>query len=235
MFDNTDHGVDLLCSSLGILNRGLEVEIHNVVVIVCDVWLVAVHSQLRITASQSRGILQSLEGKLPAKGSDFDRHGTRDTQSRHELGIINNNDKFLGLDLDHLFAQQGATTSLDQVQVGINLIGTIDSDVQHWMRIEGDQRDLERLCLLLGSDRGRNRDDIFQFAGLELLAESFHGIVRSGSRTEADDHARRNIIIDGLVSDNLFELFDIGRHGDRSGSSADLGTFRVGGGDDALD
>lgn len=74
--------------------------------------------------------------------------------------------------LHHLLTQQGPTTALDQVQGRVNLISTINRNVQHRVRVKGDEGDTQTLGLLLGPDGGGDGDNILELAGLELLPEA---------------------------------------------------------------
>ena len=74
------------------------------------------------------------------------------------------------------------------------------------MRVERDERDAEVLGLLLRADRGRDRDDVLELAGLELLSDALYGKVRSRTGPEPDDHPALDVIVDGLVPHLLLEF-----------------------------
>ena len=130
-----------------------------------------------------------------------------------QLGLVDDDDELLGHHLDHLLAEESAAAALDEGEVGVDLVGTVDGDVEDGLLVEGAEGDVERLRLLASALGGGDGDDVLQLAGLELLAEAFDGEVGGGSRAEADDHAGLDVVVDRLVADELLELILGGRHG----------------------
>lgn len=51
------------------------------------------------------------------------------------------------------------------------------------MRVEGDERDTQRFCLLLRADRRGDCHDVLQLAALEQLPKAFHCQRRSNAST----------------------------------------------------
>ncbi len=119
---------------------------------------------------------------------------------------LTNDNELVGADLDHLLAEEGATAALDKVEVGIDLVGTVDGDVELGMGVEGDEGDVEALGLLLGPDGGGDADDVLELARLEQLAHPLDSEVGGAARAQSDDHARLDVIVDGLVAHHLLEL-----------------------------
>ena len=119
---------------------------------------------------------------------------------------LTNDNKLIGADLDHLLAEEGATAALDKVEVGIDLVGTVDGDVELGMGVEGDEGDVEALGLLLGPDGGGDADDVLELARLEQFADPLDSEVGGAARAQSDDHARLDVIVDGLVAHHLLEL-----------------------------
>ena len=119
---------------------------------------------------------------------------------------LTNDNELVGADLDHLLAEEGATAALDKVEVGIDLVGTVDGYVELGMGVEGDEGDVEALGLLLGPYGGGDADDVLELARLEQFADPLDGEVGSTARAQSDDHARLDVIVDGLVAHHLLEL-----------------------------
>jgi len=61
----------------------------------------------------------------PCKRNDFHRKCKSGSQFRDHLGSVDDDDLTLAGTCDHLLAQQGASTALDEIQFGINLVGTV--------------------------------------------------------------------------------------------------------------
>ena len=122
-----------------------------------------------------------------------------------ELKLTNDNE-LVGADLDHLLAEESAAAALDKVEVGVDLVGTIDGDIELGVRVEGDEGDVEALGLLLGPDGGGDADDVLELAGLEELADALDGVVGGAAGAESDDHAGLDVVVDGLVAHHLLEL-----------------------------
>lgn len=109
---------------------------------------------------------------------------------------LTNNNELIGADLNHFLAKEGTAAALDKVEVGVDLVGTIDGNVELGMRVEGDEGDVEALGLLLGPDGGGDADDVLELTGLEELADALDGEVGSTSRAQSDDHAGLDVVVD---------------------------------------
>ena len=67
--------------------------------------------------------------------------------------------------------QVRAAAALDEVELGIDLVGAVDGDVEVAGELVGEHRDPERLRLEPGRGRRGERDDVAQLAGLEQRPE----------------------------------------------------------------
>lgn len=117
-----------------------------------------------------------------------------------------NDDEFVGHDFDHFFSKQSTASSLDKVQVRIDLIGSVNCNIQLRVGVEGDERNVEAQGLFLGTFRGRDGNDIFEFSGFQKISNPFNGVVCRGTSSEANDHATLDVVIDGLVTDLFLEF-----------------------------
>ena len=124
---------------------------------------------------------------------------------RQQLKLTNDNE-LVGADLNHLLTEESAAATLDKVEVGVDLVGTIDGDIELGVRVEGDEGDVEALGLLLGPDGGGDANDVLELAGLEELADALDGVVGGTAGAKSDDHAGLDVVVDGLVAHHLLEL-----------------------------
>src|SRR5207253_4433632 len=69
-----------------------------------------------------------LRGQAPQERQDLDRQYT-DTELLHHLRLVNHDDKSLRGRGDQLLAEQRAAATLDQVKRRVNLVGTVDCQV----------------------------------------------------------------------------------------------------------
>ena len=121
-----------------------------------------------------------------------------------EVYMLTNDDEFIGHDFDHFFSKQSTTASLDKVQGGVDLVGSVNGNIQLRVGVEGHERNVEAQSLFLGSLGGRDGNDIGKFSGFQEISHPFDGKVGGGTSSEADDHAALDIVIDGLVTDLFF-------------------------------
>lgn len=233
MVDNSNGSLDLLCHLDSILDGLLEVQIDNVISIVGDGNLISIilvvgagsHTEDGVASSNRGESRDGAEGVFVAEGRDLDGDGEARSESVAEFGFIDDDDEFVRADLDHLFAEEGSASALDEVEVGVDLIRAIDGHVELGVRVEGDEGDAELLGLLLGADRGGDGNDVFELAGLEELAEALDGEVGGGARSEPHDHAGLDVVVDGFVSYLLLELVlgDGGGHVEGGGGDGEGG------------
>mmetsp|Transcript_18532 Transcript_18532/g.47701 ORF Transcript_18532/g.47701 Transcript_18532/m.47701 type:complete len:206 (+) Transcript_18532:380-997(+) len=205
MVDNANSRLELVRKGGRIGDGRLEEEVDDVVSVVSHRGLIAIHlracrcrpqAQLGLAARRGwqRGDLP--HRVLPAERRDLDGKREGGAQAVAKLGLVDNDDEFLRAHLNHLLAQQCAAATLDQVKLRINRIRAVDRDIELRVRVEGDERDAEGLSLLLGTHRSGHRDDVLQLARLELLTHALHRKRSGRACAQADDHARRHVIID---------------------------------------
>ena len=89
-------------------------------------------------------------GRRPQRGDFFLHHSSREVDNFHRqrkfsedgnnLSRVRNYDHLLRCGGDNLFPQQRAASTLNEVQVGTNLVGAIDGDVELRMLVQRGQR-----------------------------------------------------------------------------------------------
>mmetsp|Transcript_25749 Transcript_25749/g.70800 ORF Transcript_25749/g.70800 Transcript_25749/m.70800 type:complete len:290 (+) Transcript_25749:52-921(+) len=219
--DDTADGLDVFGHLSCVLDGFLEVEVDNVVSIVGDGDFVSVglvagggsHSEdgFASRAGFEGGNLS--HGVFVAERCDLNGNGESGSQSIAQLGFVDDDDEFVGHDFDHLLSKKSTASSLDKVQVGVNLVGSIDSNIQLRVGVEGDKRDIEAFGLFLGADRSGNADNIFQLSGFQELSDALDGEVCGGTSSKTDNHSTSDVVIDGLVADLFLEfVLRNGRH-----------------------
>ena len=120
--------------------------------------------------------------------------------------MLTNNNELLRHDFDHFLSQKSATATLDKVQVRVNFVSSIDSNIQVRVGVKGNQWDAKALRLFLSANRSGDADNVLQFSRLQLLSNSFDSEVSSGASSKSNDHATLDVVIDGLVSDFLLQF-----------------------------
>mmetsp|Transcript_33264 Transcript_33264/g.95716 ORF Transcript_33264/g.95716 Transcript_33264/m.95716 type:complete len:321 (+) Transcript_33264:121-1083(+) len=226
------HGrLELLTCGHRILDGCLELEVHDVVPVVCDCRLVAVglvvgdvaQSQDRL-ATGERGKLGDLpHGVLVAEGHDFHRHREAGTEASAHLGLVHDDNELLRAHLHDLLSEQSTTAALHEVELGIHLVGAVDGHVDVGVGVQGRQGDAQGLRLLLGADGCRDGDDVLQLSTLQLLAHTLNCIRRCRACSKADDRAALDIVVHGLVADQPLQLI-LGRGPDHGRPASALCT-----------
>ena len=206
--------------SLGrILDRRFEEQVDNVVAVVSDGGLVAVHlgaggdvakAQLGLAALERRQRRNRVHRVLVAEGHDLNGQREAGAEAVAQLRLVDDDDELLGALLDDLFTEERAAATLYQVERWIHRIGAVDGHIElgeaTLRSAERGQRDTERLALLLGAHRGGDGDDILQLARLEQLAHALHSERSRRASAKANHHARPDVVINSLVAHHLFEL-----------------------------
>mmetsp|Transcript_28718 Transcript_28718/g.52770 ORF Transcript_28718/g.52770 Transcript_28718/m.52770 type:complete len:218 (+) Transcript_28718:486-1139(+) len=191
---------------LAVGHRRLEVEINNVVAIVSDIGLVTLHAELVRAASNLGEGCNTADGVLMAELNNLNGHselGT--TKAINKLGVVHNAHEEFGGFFNHFFAKKSSTTTLNNVEIRVNLVGTIDGNVDTRLFIEGGERNIHTFGMLISANRGRNTDNILQFTVLKKLTDALNSKISSGASSQADDHATLNIL-DSLPGSLLFQL-----------------------------
>ena len=223
VIDNADGVLQLVRRSHRVRERRLEVQIHDVVAVIRHRDVIAVvlivrrrpHAQDRFAPGQRRKLTDRSQRVHVAKRRDFHRQRETRSETLAKLGLVHDDDKLLRHDLNHLFSQQRTTAALHERQRRINLIRTIDRDVQFALFIQRAQRNVQRLGLLARALARRDANHILELPARQLLSDAFDRVVRRGSRTEADDHTARHVVVHRLVSDEFLQFVLAQRHGFR--------------------
>ena len=141
-----------------------ETGVEDVVAVVGDEGLaVRFETQLWICAKSFKFFFYYGAGER----NDFNRKW-KFSEKRDGFGRVGDNDHFLCDGSNDFFAEEGAASPLDQVELGIDLVGAVDGDINFGMVVERSQRDAELTGEFFRSDRGGDADN-FQ-AGLYALA-----------------------------------------------------------------
>src|SRR5271170_4281575 len=98
-------------------------------------------------------------GRREAKWNDLDRQWKR-AEPWHELGRIDDDDHALRGGGDDLLAQQRPAAALDQIELGIDFVGTVDRQVEFRQLVERRERNAERLRLRGRRLRGRDAANV---------------------------------------------------------------------------
>ena len=143
---------------------------------------------LGLAARDLRQLCEAVERVQVAKLRDLDRHRKLGAaEAADHLGVVDDAHKERARHLDHLFAQQRAAAALDDVEVGVDLVGAVDRDVELGLRVERRERDAELLGLLVRAHARRHGDDVLERAALEQRADAVDRKRGGRARAEADD------------------------------------------------
>ena len=63
------------------------------------------------------------------EGNDFHGNGEKSAELRGEFGFIDNDDLAFGCLGHNLLVKEGSASALDEIQSGINLVGSIDGEI----------------------------------------------------------------------------------------------------------
>ena len=146
MVDHARQAGDGLCRGARVLDRALEVEVDDVVAVVGDVGLFPVGSlaELGLAAFHLGELGQPLQVELPAELHDLHGHRVLGApEARDQLGLVDDADKLVRDELDHLLAQEGASAALDEVELRVDLVGAVDGEVEARDGVEGGEGDVE--------------------------------------------------------------------------------------------
>lgn len=146
MVDDAGQRRDGLGGSARVLDRLLEVEVDDVVAVVGDVGALPVRPrpQPGLAAPHLGELGQPLEVELPAELDNL--HGHRvlgPAQAGDQLRLVDDADKPVRDQLDHLLAQQRAAAALDEVELRVDLVGAVDGEVEARDGVERGEGDVE--------------------------------------------------------------------------------------------
>ena len=107
--------------------------------------------------------------------------------------------------LYHLLPQERPTSALDEVEEGVDLVGSIDGKVDDGVGVEISERNAEGEGLLVGLRGGGDADNVVELALAQKLADEVHGMLGCGTGAETEHHAGLDVL-DGLIGGDLLEL-----------------------------
>ena len=127
--------------------------------------------------SRPNGSTSTGSGKRPSVGDPFqfigdDDHARR--RGRHDL-----------------LPQQCAAATLDEAEIGPDLVGAVDRQVKLRRLVQCRQRHADPLGIAPGRVGGWDTNDLQ--AGTDALAEQLHEMLRRGARAQAQPHARTDV------------------------------------------
>ncbi|MFS7993561.1 hypothetical protein Hanom_Chr12g01095581 [Helianthus anomalus] len=123
---------NLFSGSPRVLNRSLEIQIHNVVHVISNIRLpIITQPQLCITPFLFKQLLQPDQIILPTKLHNLNRHcQPAPTKARNKLRVIDNYDKLIRSCFNHLLPKECTTSAFNQVKIRVNFICSIDCKVE---------------------------------------------------------------------------------------------------------
>lgn len=169
--------------------------VDEVAVVVADGDLVAVDLVVRRAPLPEHGLrplhggqgLEAPHGVLDAEGQALYGEGEVRAHLVDHLGLVDYDDELVGRGLDDLLPEEGTSPALHEVQVGVDGVSAVDGDVEARVRVEGHERDVQGLGLLLGADGRGDGQDVGELTGGELRGVGVkreEGLAR-GTRSEA--------------------------------------------------
>ena len=168
--------------SLGVGQRR-NAALKNVVAVVRDKGPAAFRAEFAANTERCEAALT----KRRAEWDDFDRQQPMRAEHRHALFLAHENDQASCRRRHNLFAQQGAATAFDQVEVRRYFVGAVHRDVDRLDLAERRERNAE----LSGKVRSRLRsgDAAHPQAGSHCPGESVNEPARRPPRAQADNIA----------------------------------------------
>ena len=93
-------------------------------------------------------LLQTVLGGDISEANDLHRDGTLGSELRHSLRSIHNDDELTSEELCHLLAEEGASSSLGELEIIINLIRSVDGEINLLHIVDILEGNTEALCLV---------------------------------------------------------------------------------------
>src|ERR1700726_1474984 len=162
------------------------------------------HAKLGLAAEG----LNRAAGCLPEEGQDLDGDGPA-PQSADQLALVGNQDEpTAGVGHD-LLAQQRAAATLDAVDGRVDLVGTVDGQVE---RAIDRLRDRDPAGLGLGAGFPRCDDRLYLEAAVHLAGQSLDEVAGGASGPQPDDRPRPDEL-EGALGGGLLLRLDFGGRG----------------------
>jgi phosphoglycolate phosphatase len=126
-----------------------------------------------------------------ARGGKPERHDLdwkgRMAEQRHPFAVIGNHHHAGGRGGDDFLAQQRAPSSFDEGEIGRDLVGAVDGEIEFRRLVEGGERNAEALGMRVRDLRGRDADDVEP--GAHARAEKLDEVSRRRAGAQAEPHA----------------------------------------------
>ncbi len=116
-------------------------------------------------------------------------HGSDLPEPIDDLGVVHDDDHPPGGLCDHLFAQQRAAQSLDQVEAGVHLVGPGDGQVERSECSQRTQRDAQPAAGVPCADRRGHAGHIGHLASCDASAQGLDKMGDGRAGPEAQTHA----------------------------------------------
>ncbi|MCK7517104.1 MAG: hypothetical protein MZV64_04980 [Ignavibacteriales bacterium] len=120
-------------------------------------------------------------------------------QTRRGLGLVDDDDHAAGYRRGDLLAQRAAA-ALDQVQIGIDLVGAIDGHIEIVRQIIRHQRNAQPPRFVLGGLRGGEAHDVAERSRLQQFTDAPCREDRRAAGAQADFHARLHVAAAAFVA-----------------------------------
>ena len=130
---------------------------------------------------------------------------------RGELGVIHDDDLAQARLGDDLLAEERSPAALDEVEVGVDLVGAVDREIDDGMLGQRRERDADLPRELRARARRRDAEHVLQVPRLHEHADAADREQRRAPRAEADDHPGAHEVR-GALAGRLLEIVAVG-HG----------------------
>ena len=149
--------------------------------------------------------------RSPGRGQSERHHLDRQREAaerRYPFRFIGNDDHARGSRGHDLFPQQRAAAALDQAQIGGDLVGAVDGQIEFRRLVEAGQRHAQPLGVAASRFRRGHRDHVE--AGADALGQKLDEMLGGRAGAEAEPHARAHEF-DGTGGGSTFLGLDVHR------------------------
>ena len=131
---------------------------------------------------------------FPTELNDLHRERGSLPQPAYDLGLIRDDDHTESGLGHHFLAKQRTTQALDEVDGGIDLVGTIDGEVQNRVGGQRSQRNSQIPAAIRSPQGGRDAHDLLQTTHTKVLGETHQEVGYGAPGTQAEDHTLAHFI-----------------------------------------
>ena len=149
------------------------------------------HADIALAADVGGKRGDHVAGRREAEGHDLERQ-REGAQGLDLLGGVGDDDHAAGRGGNDLLAQQGAAAAFDQAQLAVDLVGTVDGQIEKRQIVQRRHADAESLGLRLRRRGGGDTNDL-ETAG-NLLAEQVDELRGRRAGAEAEPHSAFDIL-----------------------------------------